>query len=492
MGERNDIRIGMTVEDDGMQKALERAQKNTAKLEQELHKARRATEDLGTGTEQAGGKFAAMESIATKAGAAILGALSISHLTDYLRRLQEIQETLASAARLESETITAGLIGTGDAANPQAVTRIRTGLEDIGRRSRRLDETGAGNLFLAARAESLPEAQAMALTEAAAMGPVQDMDQASMQQVVRNAAARMRITGRSANEELARALAAFSEAGKGGMDIGGAARELAQIAELPAGQRGPAIDLFTAMTAAGAQGGVESRQMKSLMDAIARRDETRMVNGMAVPLAPGLAGTDFLTALRRVAGGGVPQAELEALGMNNPGRIMANLRQFLPGQMALQRGIGQDAGAAYMQQVGAGVEAALGSATLTQQEAARRIKVVEENAEAATQAISAERAMMRARVQESFGFGYTGQGVAAVVSGMATFDRATRPTDDINQTTSLERGMASLMDANRAISRRVEETGNPFRQDAGTSGTMTIRVETDRGARVQESFEGVN
>jgi hypothetical protein len=489
MAERNDIRIGMTVEDDGMQKALERAQKNTAKLEQELHKARRATEDLGTGTEQAGGKFAAMESIATKAGAAILGALSISHLTDYLRRLQEIQETLASAARLESETITAGLIGTGDAANPQAVTRIRTGLEDIGRRSRRLDETGAGNLFLAARAESLPEAQAMALTEAAAMGPVQDMDQASMQQVVRNAAARMRITGRSANEELARALAAFSEAGKGGMDISSATRELAQIAELPEAQRAPAIDLFTAMTAAGAQGGVESRQIKGLMDAIARRDETRMVNGMAVPLAPGLAGTDFLTALRRVAGGGVPQAELEALGMNNPARIMANLRQFLPGQLALQREIGQDAGAAYMRNVEEGVRVGLGDATLRQQEAARRVKVTEENAEGRAQAMAAQRARVEADAIETFGQNPVGLSLAKTaraVEGYRQFVEGTvEPTES-----PFVRSMAALMDAGRAISERQERTGSPFRSDSGTTGTLTVRVESERGSRVQTEYQG--
>jgi hypothetical protein len=492
MAERNDIVIGMQVEDSGAKKALDDAQKKIQGLEKELHKTRKAADDLGDGADRVGGKFAGLEQVATRVGGAMLAAFSVTKLTEYITKVQELQDELAKAAKLESETITAGLIATGDAANPQVVASVRASLEDIGKRSRRLDETGAGNLYLAARGESLPPAQAISLTEAAATGPVQDMKQAEMEQVVKNAAARMRITGRSAREELARSLAAFSEAGKGGMDISSASRELAQIAELPEAQRAPAIDLFTAMTAAGAQGGVESRQMKGLMDAIARRDETRMVNGRAVPIMPSLAGTDYLTALQRVAGGRVPDAELEAGGMSNPGRIMANLRQFLPGQMALQRGIGQDAGAAYMQQVGAGVEAALGSATLTQQEAARRIKVVEENAEAATQAISAERAMMRARVQESFGFGYTGQGVAAVVSGMATFDRATRPTDDINQTTSLERGMASLMDANRAISRRVEETGNPFRQDAGTSGTMTIRVETDRGARVQESFEGVN
>jgi hypothetical protein len=486
MAERNDIVIGMQVEDSGAKKALDDAQKKIQGLEKELHKTRKAADDLGDGADRVGGKFAGLEQVATRVGGAMLAAFSVQKLAEYLGKLIEIEQQLGKNAIKESRDVAgviASTIGTADAGKAMA---LRGGIQGIAGQARNVDDIGAAQIFGRAYV-STGNNQESALNIArvvAIRGGNLALPQGVLEDLSDFTGARMQAgaTG-SAEEEFAKSLAVYQTVGPAGMQgLLGLTRQLGASFNLPQGDRARGVESITAMGTSAVRAGEDVRLVERVIQAAANRGAV-----------PRLAAMSDVQALGEFGANRITDAEFATLGIDAgiAGRIRRGMR-FYGEQMGTLRSVGPD----YLRQAEAGAESVLGPAAIIEDEAKAIIRKAEDASEDATGVREARRSLAAANAYKIFSpqvASLLEMPIRGNVMGIQFMDAlgtkiANQPVDTggFYMTPEMAQKGAEFLGLGRS--------------DAGTSPTLnvqvTVRTEDSRGARsqtdVQSEYQGVN
>lgn len=315
-----DVFMGFEVESESAERALEKMDRLTKKVEQTLTEVKKASADANEEMEKGGEVAEQLESQFSGVKSAIVGAFSLEGVRQFFDYVEERRAKLAEGEQAERLSLAGALSSTGDVLDEGTRDRVSGELTRI-KRGTSVPEADVFGLYARTRrgmAGPEGEKAALAITEeVVTQGEFMLPEQRdAIAQLMR---ARARAMGGVGDPDKAfdQAMqATFKGANVG--DITGALGQVAASTTLGKGKEGELFDNMLALATSLGNANVDQRALRGTLDSLmeARTKTMKDAAGREMLVAPTLAGMmerDPVEALQAVIRGQVPQGEMEAL-----------------------------------------------------------------------------------------------------------------------------------------------------------------------------------